>query len=106
MVLLRGGFDDCHEFALQRPVVPFSAFPQALHELVGGIFDGKVDRHGSKSAPGRMLVLAHPRTNAPGIHAAPRRGNLRLIPPHAMTINVNDRLISVPQVEAVECVKS
>src|SRR5581483_7242538 len=47
--------DDGEQLALRRPMVPLRSLPQASDDLVGGIFDREIDRHGSEPAPIRNL---------------------------------------------------
>jgi hypothetical protein len=58
MVLLNGSFNDGHEFALKRPMVPLCPFAEALNNLIRCVFDREIDGHGSESAPEQMLQLA------------------------------------------------
>ena len=45
------GFDNGHQFALQRSVMAFGWLAQALNDLIGRILDREIDGHGSELVP-------------------------------------------------------
>src|SRR5258708_3142595 len=57
-ILLRGSFNDPHQFALQRPMMSFGSLAPGLDDLVGGILDREIDGHGSGLAPNSTLYAA------------------------------------------------
>jgi hypothetical protein len=47
LIVPRGSLDDCQEFALQRPVMPYRPLPQSLHDVVRGVLDREIYWQGS-----------------------------------------------------------
>jgi hypothetical protein len=69
-------FDNREQFPLQRAVIVFRPLAQPFHNIVRGVFDRKINGHGSTLAPEWIFYTTPNRFNAT-INLPQRRPNRR-----------------------------